>query len=61
MRWMGDEVVGVRMKDNGGRWRWRIVHTDIAFWLTREMPVGHGRGREDEVEGEGQKARQKCS
>lgn len=41
---MGDEVVGVRMEDNGGRGRRGVVHTDIAFWLTREMPVGHERG-----------------
>ena len=58
---MGDEVVGVRMEDNRGGWRWRVVHTNVAFLLTREMPVGHERGREDEVEGEGQKGRQKCS
>lgn len=37
------------------------MHTNVAFLLTREMPVGHERGREDEVEGEGQKGRQKCS
>jgi hypothetical protein len=42
---MGDEVVGVRMKDNRGRGRGRIVHTNVAFWLAREMPVGHERGR----------------
>ena len=35
------------------------MHTNVAFGLTRKMPVGHERGREVEVEGEGQKGRQK--
>ena len=55
VRWMRDKVMGVRMEDDRWRWRWRVVHTNVAFLLTREMPVRHGRGREDEVEGEGQK------
>ena len=38
---MGDEVVGVRMEDNRGGWRWRVVHTNVA----REMPMGHERGK----------------
>ena len=45
--WMGDEVVGVGMEDSRGRWRGRVVHTNVALWLTREMPVGH------EMKGEG--------
>ena len=41
-----DEVVGMGMKDNRGRGRRRrIVHTNVALWLAREMPVGHERGR----------------
>ena len=52
---MGDKVVSVRMEDNRGRWRWGVVHTNVAFRLTGEMPVGHERGKEVEVEGEGQK------
>jgi hypothetical protein len=52
MRWVRVryDVVGVRMEDDRWRRRKRVVHTNVAFWLTREMPVGHGRGREDEVE-----------
>jgi hypothetical protein len=44
VRRMRYEVVGVRMEDDRWRLRWRVVHTNVAFLLTREMPVGHGRG-----------------
>ena len=39
---MGDDVVGVRVNSRRG---WRVVHTNIAFWLTRYMPVGHEKRR----------------
>ena len=41
---MGDKVVGMRMEDNRGRWRRRVVHTNVPFWLTGVMPVGHEGG-----------------